>query len=214
MSVKKGFDDLEILEDLKNRLYQAIINDEPIPKVGDLLKVIEMKNKLSVSGKAEKKFWEMIDRIRRKELANREKHKPTDEGKQKAKKKSPLKQLPLLVVTMTLFWLFGITVAGTLSTVMKLDSQPVSPHIKERYLQVLVGDSMAADFVPKFKISAWNGECSLELFLDSNFSSAELSAVKSQSGNQPRVDIQTSMGWHSLYVDSLGNLEWEIIMYL
>lgn len=71
MERKISRDDLEILEDLKIRLYQAIINNETPPKVGDLLKVMEMKNKLSVSGKAEKKFWDMINRIREKELSRK-----------------------------------------------------------------------------------------------------------------------------------------------
>jgi len=69
MGKKATLNDLDILEDLKARLYQEIINSEPPLKVGDLLKVIEMKNKLSVSGKAEKKFWDMINKIREKELS-------------------------------------------------------------------------------------------------------------------------------------------------
>jgi hypothetical protein len=62
-------DDIDILEDLKNRIYSAIVNDEQPPRVGELLKVIEMKRKLSVEGKAEKKFWDMVNQIRREELA-------------------------------------------------------------------------------------------------------------------------------------------------
>jgi hypothetical protein len=77
-------DDLEILEDLKNRLYSAILNDEPQPKVGDLLKVIEMKRKLSVEGRGEKKFWAMVNKLREKELSR--------ENKAGRRKKSPAKQ--------------------------------------------------------------------------------------------------------------------------
>jgi hypothetical protein len=66
-------DDLEILEDLKQELYEKIKNDKTQVKVGDLLKVIEMKNKLSVTGKAEKKFWEMINKIRKEELSDKSK---------------------------------------------------------------------------------------------------------------------------------------------
>jgi len=62
-------DDLEILEDLKNMIYEAIKGNESQPKVGDLLKVIELKRKLAVSGKAEKKFWDMINSIRKDELS-------------------------------------------------------------------------------------------------------------------------------------------------
>ena len=68
MAGKKSLDDLEILEYLKDKLYRAIENDKPQPKVGDLLKVIELKRKLAVTGKAEKKFWDMINAIRKEEL--------------------------------------------------------------------------------------------------------------------------------------------------
>ena len=68
MTIEKELDDIEILENLKNRIYQAIVNNEPPPKVGELLKVIEMKKKMSVEGQAEKKFWDLINRIRTEEL--------------------------------------------------------------------------------------------------------------------------------------------------
>jgi len=65
----KKIDDLDILEDLKLTIYNAIINKKPQPKVGDLLKVIELKRKLSVEGKGEKKFWNMVNKIRQEELS-------------------------------------------------------------------------------------------------------------------------------------------------
>lgn len=86
MAKKRKLSDLEILEDLKERLYQAIINNDAQPKVGDLLKVIEMKNKLSVSGKAEKKFWDLINKIREEELSG--------ENKQRSRKQSRSKRSP------------------------------------------------------------------------------------------------------------------------
>lgn len=70
---KKKIDDLDLLEDLKKRIYNAIIEDEPQPKVGDLLKVIELKRKLSVEGKGEKKFWEMVNKLRKDELTESKK---------------------------------------------------------------------------------------------------------------------------------------------
>ncbi len=84
MAKKHHPDDLEILEDLKEKLYGAILNDEPPPKVGDLLKVIEMKNKLSVTAKAEKKFWDMIDEIRKEELSG--KKRPVSRKSKNSKK--------------------------------------------------------------------------------------------------------------------------------
>ena len=68
---ESALNDLEILEELKSLIYNAIKSGEKPPKVGDLLKIIEMKNKLSVSGKAEKKFWDMINQVREKELSRK-----------------------------------------------------------------------------------------------------------------------------------------------
>ncbi len=76
--------DLEILEYLKNELFKEFKGDKTKVKVGDLLKVIEMKNKLSVTGKTEKKFWEMINKIREEELS--------DKGKRITGKRKPVKQ--------------------------------------------------------------------------------------------------------------------------
>nr|MBN2276853.1 hypothetical protein [candidate division Zixibacteria bacterium] len=73
--------DIEILENLKRRIYEAICENPGSPKLGDLLKVMEMKNKLSVSGKAEKKFWEMINRIRDEELPGKKKPVPTKKNR-------------------------------------------------------------------------------------------------------------------------------------
>jgi hypothetical protein len=71
--------DLDILDYIKNRLYKEFRSDNSEVKVGDLLKVLEMKNKLSVTGKAEKIFWEMINKIREEEL--------TDKGKKTTRKR-------------------------------------------------------------------------------------------------------------------------------
>jgi hypothetical protein len=75
---KEQHSDLEILEFLKNKLFHEFKEDKSNVKVGDLLKVLEMKNKLSVTGKAEKKFWEMINKIREAELSGK--------GKKRTKK--------------------------------------------------------------------------------------------------------------------------------
>ncbi len=75
--------DLEILEFIENELFKRFKNKNSKVKVGDLLKVIEMKNKLSVTGKAEKKFWEMINKIREEELS--------DKGKRVTGKRKPAK---------------------------------------------------------------------------------------------------------------------------
>jgi hypothetical protein len=83
MAKERKLSDLEILEDLKERLYQAIINNDAQQKVGDLLKIMDMKNKLTVSGKAEKKFWDLINKIREEELSakSRQPCQPPDRSK-------------------------------------------------------------------------------------------------------------------------------------
>ncbi len=80
---EKKTDDLDILEDLKKRIYDAIKNNTSQPKVGDLLKVIELKRKLSVEGKGEKKFWDMVNKLRQEELS---KPKKSASAKKKTKR--------------------------------------------------------------------------------------------------------------------------------
>ncbi|MBN2227096.1 MAG: hypothetical protein JW763_06995 [candidate division Zixibacteria bacterium] len=74
--------DLDILQDLRNLLFDAITKNEKQPKVGDLLKVIELKRKLSVAGKSEQDFWNMIDSLRKRELPG----KTENDHKAKSKK--------------------------------------------------------------------------------------------------------------------------------
>ena len=74
--------DDEILEKLKMKYYEIILSGKQPPKVGDLLKIIELQNKLKVSGEAEKKFWDMINKVREKGLSE----KKTLNPKKKASK--------------------------------------------------------------------------------------------------------------------------------
>jgi len=60
--------DTDILQHLRDRLFDAIKDTTKKTKVGDLLKVIELKRKLSVTGKSERAFWDMINDLRKKEL--------------------------------------------------------------------------------------------------------------------------------------------------
>ena len=76
-------DDLDMLEELKNKLYESLGTKMNPASVGALLKVIEMKKKLSVSGKAEKRFWDMINELREETLTK--KRRP---GTAKKKKQS------------------------------------------------------------------------------------------------------------------------------
>ncbi|MFH2036804.1 MAG: hypothetical protein ABIJ45_10410 [Candidatus Zixiibacteriota bacterium] len=74
--------DVEILEKVRNKLFETFENENNNAKVGDLLKVIELKNKLSISGQAEKEFWALIDEVRQKGLSSR----TTSKTKKKAPK--------------------------------------------------------------------------------------------------------------------------------
>ena len=85
MSEEISYDDLEVIETVKRTLYDSFRDEKKRKdiKIGDLLKVIEMKNKLSVAGKAEKKFWEMIDDLRRETLGGKRKTQKTAKKKSK-----------------------------------------------------------------------------------------------------------------------------------
>jgi len=82
MEETRTIDDLEMLEELKKKLYDTLGNKPHPSSVGALLKVIEMKKKLSVSGKAEKRFWDMINELRQETLTK--KRRPGTAKKQKA----------------------------------------------------------------------------------------------------------------------------------
>ena len=57
---------LEILDDFIKRYYKRLINDEEIKlKPGDLIKMIELRNKLAPKGEEQQKFWAMLSKIRR-----------------------------------------------------------------------------------------------------------------------------------------------------
>jgi hypothetical protein len=58
----------EMLDDLKNNIAKQIKSGTIKAKVGDLLKIIELQNKLSIDSSAEDKFWEMIEKLRQEEL--------------------------------------------------------------------------------------------------------------------------------------------------
>jgi hypothetical protein len=71
--------DLENLERLKNNMFKRLCamysskgNDckkyNHTPKVGDLVKIIELQRRLSSDSKAEEQFWEIIERLRQEEL--------------------------------------------------------------------------------------------------------------------------------------------------
>ena len=52
--------DTELLQFIKDEIAKQITAGKIKPKVGDLLKILEMQKKLASDSKAEEKFWEMI----------------------------------------------------------------------------------------------------------------------------------------------------------
>ena len=60
--------DKERLDKIKGEITDQILNKKIKAKVGDLLKIIELQNKLSTDSGAEEKFWEMIEKLRQEEL--------------------------------------------------------------------------------------------------------------------------------------------------
>lgn len=71
---------LEILDDLIKRYYERLLNDIEIKlKPGDLIKMIELRNKLAPKGEDQQKFWAMLSKIRRAALKSETSNSNTKE---------------------------------------------------------------------------------------------------------------------------------------
>ena len=60
--------DLEILEELQAKIVEELRAKEINPRVGDLLKALELKLKLKMSDHDREKIWSLINQIREEEL--------------------------------------------------------------------------------------------------------------------------------------------------
>ncbi|MDF1544479.1 MAG: hypothetical protein P1R58_05185 [bacterium] len=64
---------LEILDDLINRYYRALmgqITKEPDKlKLGELLKMIELRVKQTPTDREKKQFWDMLESVRKEQLS-------------------------------------------------------------------------------------------------------------------------------------------------
>lgn len=60
--------DAEMLQEIKEAIVTGVRNKTIKPKVGDLLKILELQRKLASDTKAEEKFWEVIEQLRQGEL--------------------------------------------------------------------------------------------------------------------------------------------------
>jgi hypothetical protein len=60
--------DLEVLEEIQDKIIEELRSKEINPKVGDLLKALELKMKLKLPEEEKQKIWELINQLRREEL--------------------------------------------------------------------------------------------------------------------------------------------------
>ncbi len=60
--------DLEVLEEIQEKIISELREKEINPKVGDLLKALELKLKLKLSENQKDKIWELINQLREEEL--------------------------------------------------------------------------------------------------------------------------------------------------
>jgi hypothetical protein len=61
---KRRKTDLEILEELQEKIVDELRRKEINPRVSDLLKALELKIKLRLSDQDKEKIWELINQIR------------------------------------------------------------------------------------------------------------------------------------------------------
>ncbi len=62
---------IDILDELIRIIYEHLLKDfDENLKVGDLLKMIELRHKLAPSSAEQEKFWAMLSKIRRDALKN------------------------------------------------------------------------------------------------------------------------------------------------
>lgn len=75
-SKSEGQATVEKLDKLIEKFYEHILaNAESYAKVGDLLKMIELKNKLLPDNSNQKEFWKMMEQIRKQKLPGKDKPK-------------------------------------------------------------------------------------------------------------------------------------------
>jgi len=63
-------DDLSMLDDLIRRYYRELLNSiKEHAKLGDFIKMIELRRKLAPGDADQKEFWRMLEQIRQEALA-------------------------------------------------------------------------------------------------------------------------------------------------
>jgi hypothetical protein len=65
-------EDLELLDDLIRRCYRTVTRQlDESTKIGDLLKMIELRRKLTPDDSSQKELWKLLERVRRDALGAR-----------------------------------------------------------------------------------------------------------------------------------------------
>jgi hypothetical protein len=87
-SSNKFPDNLAMLDDLIRRCYRELLKSiEKHAKLGDFLKMVELRRKLAPGDSDQKQFWKMLEKIRRETLEQDEVKRPTP--KKRASKRQP-----------------------------------------------------------------------------------------------------------------------------
>jgi len=68
-----GSDNLRLLDDLIRRCYDGLKGEiDEKPKVGDFLKMIELRRKLTPEDSTQKELWKLLEKARRDVLAKKD----------------------------------------------------------------------------------------------------------------------------------------------
>ena len=79
-------EDLALLDDLIKECYRELFkNIKENAKLGDFLKMIELRRKLAPAESDQKKFWNMLDKIRRDTLSSDGKRTSGKPGKSRGR---------------------------------------------------------------------------------------------------------------------------------
>jgi hypothetical protein len=96
---------------------------------------------------------------------------------------------------------------------MKLDTDTCTGTTKNRDIRVRVGDEKEASFKPELNMSAWGGECSINIGLMHNATDMVNSAEKSVRNLFPSVTFVTDNNdTNKIYRREDGCLEWELVL--
>ncbi len=81
-------DNLSMLDDLIRRCYGELLKSiQEHAKLGDFLKMVELRRKLAPGDSDQKQFWKMLEKIRRETLEQDKVKRPTP--RKRASKKQP-----------------------------------------------------------------------------------------------------------------------------